>query len=292
MSKVLLVGANGFVGRVVSIELEKEHQLTKASHTPGEGIIQLDATDYDQTLKVIGKYEPEVIVNCAGIVENSERAEANVTITMNLLKAATASKLELKRFIVSSSAAVYGNVESLPVDEDTSTGPTGPYGMYKAQESERAKAYGLEHGINVVTARIFNPLGPGMHERFLVSALLRQIGEVKASERESVEVHRLDSLRDYIDVRDIARAISSLVSAKKLVHTSYNIGSGVATSNEELVQTLLRAVSMSNVQIVQSSGEPEKLVASQADITRIYEELGWQPQYDLESTITEIINNV
>ena len=85
MSNLLLVGANGFIGRAVADEIGKKHRLIKTSNEVRPGMILLDATNYNKVLELISKYKPEVIVNCAGVVQNNESAKANVTISMNLL---------------------------------------------------------------------------------------------------------------------------------------------------------------------------------------------------------------
>ena len=99
---------------------------------------------------------------------------------------------------------------------------------------------------------------------------------------------RLDSKRDYIDVRDVASAFSALLDGN-LQNAVYNIGRGKAVTNRELVEMLLREKKMpAELSIVETEQKAEPLVASCADISRIMEDTGWQPKYDLQNTIEEM----
>jgi nucleoside-diphosphate-sugar epimerase len=291
---VFILGANGFVGRSVAEELRSSYETILVSNTPGADFIQLDATDFDSTVSVLKETKPEYIVNCAGIVQNTEAAAANVDITMNLLKSVVAANITVKRFIILGSAAEYGIVEpsSSGTSEVDEVKPFSVYGKYKAQETKEALEFGRNNSIDVVVARLFNPIGKNMNDRFLIPALLRQIEEIKTGNRSDVEISRADSLRDYIDVRDVARAIGALLSAERLEYNLYNIGSGKEISNQVLISTLFESLGMqSKPSIVETQTEPEDTIASKADISRIIEDTNWKPEYTLQDTIREIIKD-
>ena len=109
-------------------------------------------------------------------------------------------------------------------------------------------------------------------------------------DRSQLEISRLDSRRDYLDVRDIASAIKVLVE-NTTSHHVYNIGSGKSTSNGELLDIILKQSGVVvRPPVFEQNTTPEELMAIQADITRINEEFGWSPQYSLEDTIKDIID--
>lgn len=284
--KILVVGANGFIGSAVSEALaDGEWPVARAAREEGPGLEVLDATKYDQTIAVLEKIKPSIIVNAAGVVQNNESASLNVTMTMNLLRAAKELNLPLHRFIVSGSAAVYGHVSSLPVSEEVPVAPFSEYGKFKAEEERQALDFGAVNGIDVVVTRIFNPIGKGMNGRQLIPSIIRQL----QSGASVIEVSRADSIRDYLDVLDVAAGFAALLKADRLAHTVYNLGSGVATSNEELIRFVCQALKVKKPTIRETQIEPEQQVASQADISRMVEELGWRPTRNIKSTIEEII---
>jgi GDP-4-dehydro-6-deoxy-D-mannose reductase len=287
--KVLILGADGFVGRGIAAEASRRHEVFASTRKQDE--YNVDLTDQDAVESLLRKTNPEIIVNAAGIVENSERSMLNVTFTSNILHAALEIGLKPK-LIICSSAGLYGHVneDDLPVPETLPTNPIGQYATSKKIEEETALQFGKENSITVLAARLFNPIGPGMHERFLITNILHQINQIKHSEREHIEISRLDSRRDYIDLRDIARAVVSLfeVEANDRV---YNIGSGRATNNATILNLLLASEGLPiDTPVKETSELPEQTVACQADIRRISAATGWSPKYSLEETIQGVID--
>lgn len=287
--RVLILGADGFVGRGIAAEAAERHEVFASTRKMDE--YNVDLTDEVGIEHLLRKTNPEVIVNAAGIVENSERALLNVTFTKNLLNGVL--KLGTRpRFIICSSAGLYGHVkeEDLPVSEMVPVNPIGYYANSKKDEERLALQIGAENSIPVISARLFNPIGPGMHERFLISNLIHQIKNIKDGMREHIEISRLDSKRDYIDLRDIAKAVVSLFDANQ-DENIYNIGSGRATENRAILRLLLEAEGVPlDVSVKETSDIPEQTVACQADISRIRHATGWAPIYSLEETIQGVVD--
>jgi nucleoside-diphosphate-sugar epimerase len=290
--KILVVGSDGFVGRNVADLLSQEHEVLRANRKPAEKELFVDLLDLESITKVIKQSEPETVINCAGVVDNSEAASQNPIFTKNLLNQIVLSSLKPKRVIISGSAAEYGIVDpsNIPVAETAPLNATSGYGLSKLQEEEAALEIGENSGIDVVVARIFNPIGAGMHPRFLIPKLISQLDEYNQGERNSIEVSRLDSKRDYVNIKDISAAIKCLVENNPKERV-YNIGSGNSTSNAELIDLVIK---LSNAtkrpKIIETATEPESLVAIQADITRLSDEFGWTPIHGIEETIKEIIH--
>jgi GDP-4-dehydro-6-deoxy-D-mannose reductase len=236
------------------------------------------------------RLKPDIIINCAGIIENTEKAFLNVTYTENLLRAITESGHAPMRLIIIGSAAEYGVLGSrdLVVDENVATEPAGNYGRAKAEEIQRALKYGEKHGIPVIVARLFNPLGPNMKGKFLTSNIISQIKNIKVGERHTIELGRLDAGRDYVDVRDAGEAII-LLAESSLRHAVYNIGSGVRTSNRTIVEILLETYSLPpDTPVTETNPLPEPFVAERANISRIHRDTGWKPKHTILDTIRSI----
>jgi len=252
--------------------------------------VHVDLTQSGTITAALQQVRPDAIANCAGIVDNSDKAKLNGIFTGNLLKAVVDSGLTFRRIVVTGSAAEYGIVDHLPVSETTPLRPTSVYGESKVEEASLALKYRADHEIPVTVARLFNPIGAGMHPRMLIPSLVRQIEEIRQGIRTEVEVSRLDARRDYIDIRDVATAILALIELDPR-EPVYNIGSGRPTSNADLVDLILGAIKLPQKPgITQTGPEPEPLFANQADVTRLKTELGWSPAHPIAETIKEIVD--
>lgn len=292
MKKALVLGGRGFVGAAVAGRLRDTYDLyTTCVELPEHRQeLQLDLTDKAAVTSLLRSIKPNLIVNCAGIVSNDERARLNGVITQNILEAVVELAISPDRIITMGSAAEYGEVDraDFPISEDYPISPTSIYGKSKADEVKTALKYAKDNKLNLTIVRLFNPIGPGMNERMLIPSLLRQLRAEKDGLKHTITVNRLDAERDFIDVRDVASAIKLILGAEPR-HDVYNIGSGEATSISDLVEVLVHTLGLTeSVAIQQSSDEPEPTVASQADITRLSREFSWAPQYTLDNVIAEL----
>lgn len=287
--RVLVIGANGFVGRGVSEALSGKHEVIPSYRGSQHDGPSIDLQDPKSIADALNEVRPDAIVDCVGIVENSDKAADNPVFTRNLLEQVAASALPIKRVVIMGSAGEYGPVEKLPVSEDTPRRATSPYGVSKIEEVDTALDF-REKGLPVVVARLFNPIGSGMPDRMIIPGVMRQLVEVNAGRKDTVEVGRLDAKRDYIDVADVGNAVAALLS-KTPKEAVYNIGSGVSTTNRQLVELIL-AESGLKVQpnIVETSDTPEPLFAVQADISRLHNEFGWEPRVSIEDTVRSVIH--
>lgn len=285
--RMLVLGSSGFVGSYVSEE------LNNSGHTVLNGIDEktgkrVDLTDLAAINSYFIKTIPEVIINCSGVIDATGDFEDNIRFTNNILKASKDTGLTISNVIITGSAGEYGEVENLPVTENTPLKATSPYALSKIREEQNAIEFSETNNIPVTILRVFNPIGIGMRDRFLVPGFLRQIREYKQGKRDHIEVSRLDSPRDYIDARDVACAFR-LVAEGRPKHRVYNIGSGKQTTNGEVLDLLIKNVKLSSrPKVIETSDAAEPQLASQADTSRIKGEFGWEPKIRLEQTIKDI----
>jgi len=289
--KILVIGANGFVGHgVAEAARAQQHEVVEGYRQSNDASI--DLLDPSSIVLAIRAHRPEAIINAAGIIPPGN-VQQNPTLSANLVRAIHESGHKPKQIIVSGSAAEYGIVEptDLPVNEDMPTYPTNDYGKSKVQETAMALRLGVEYGLSVVVARIFNPIGPNMQSRFLTARLLAQIDECRQGKRQNIEIGRRDACRDYLDVRDLGTAVVAIAAGDPRC-TVYNVGSGRKTSNGELADMFVQYSQISPVpSIIETQDQPEPPVASQADISRLQEDFGWTPRYSLEQTVKDIIDD-
>lgn len=293
--KILVAGSDGFIGRNVYRTLKEGDNAVVGLSRPGLGEdYGVDLSNYNDVEAVMRQIQPEVIINCAGVVSVDGDLDANKDISVNLLTAALAPHSNLRRFIMCGSAGEYGVVspEDYPIKETQSLAATQPYPLSKIAEERAIKEIGRSKSIDVIIARIFNPIGPKMAPRFLVSGILRQIDALRSGELNFIEVGRLDAPRDYIDITDVANAIGHLATTMTHNYQEYNIGSGVPIKNGQLIELMLEKSGFDkSVTIKETSSKPEEPIASQADITRMKDDFGWSPQISLEETIKGVIEH-
>jgi len=294
MKNILVIGASGFIGRAVVDELRMSHNVIAASNNAIKGYddVDIDLMDRKSLQNVLISAKPDFIVNCAGIVENSEKADLNYQFTRNLLTAIMEANIRPEAVIIMGSASEYGEVSDdlLPVKEDAPLKAESLYGKSKIKETNYALSFAQKNNLNVIVARLFNPIGTGMHSRFLIPKIISQIQLFDADKGGEIEVNRLDAERDYIDVRDVAAAIRAIIDGKPS-YDVYNIGSGVATSNGDLLVLIInKCANGIIVKVKETSQIREPQFASCADISRIEDDLGWYPTYTIEEAIKGIVN--
>ena len=290
--RILVIGANGFIGANIASFFSKSHLVYRSSRNPSKNKNRLfiDLLQKASIEKALQKATPEVVIHCAGVIDNGPRARLNVDFTRNLLESVKSLGINPK-IIICGSASVYGIVkkEDLPISENHQLNPVGDYANAKKEEEEFALKFASENQLNVVVMRIFNPVGKGMQPRFLIPNLISQLDDVKKTQTSSITVRRKDSLRDYLDVRDVTLA-AKCICENPTAYNVYNIGSGISTSNEELIKSILKISNIGEIDIVQSEPKPELIFAAQADIARIKGDLAWQPSYSLEEALKEIVS--
>lgn len=279
---VLLTGATGFVGRHTLAELlARGHRVETWSRR--EAI----ATHARHAAHVADLLEPRtfrerrerfdaVLHLAAHAVPHARWTEVmrdeNVRACENLL-AHVREHAPRARFVLASSAAVYASSRE-PLGEDAALGARGLYGASKLLCEERARASGLELSI----ARLFNQIGPGMPAGLAVSDLCERL----ARGDDPLVMQGADSTRDFLDVRDGARALAAILEAPRA--GTWNVGSGVGRTLSELARGLCAALAIER-RIEFRAREPDAIVAR---IEKARAELGWAPSIAFEETLERL----
>jgi UDP-glucose 4-epimerase len=262
-----------------------------------------DAGDERLVASVIAQHDVDSIIHLAGsvVVPESMRDPLgyyrnNTMTTQSLLKAAI--KSGVGRFIFSSTAAVYGNPEHVPVREDAPTRPLSPYGFSKLMTEIMLHDVATAHGMKYVALRYFNVAGADPKGRTGLATvgathLLKIAVEAATGQRAKVDVFGTDyptpdgsCIRDFIHVGDLVDAHRSALSYLRSGGTSVtlNCGYGRGYSVIETIEAVRRVSGCPfAVQYApRRSGDIMKMVA---DTTRIRSLLDWTPRYDDLDTI-------
>ena len=286
-----MTGAGGFAGRHL-VEL-----LASSGHAPvTPSSSELDLLDRPALQDALRGAEPGAIFHLAAFSsprlswEQPDRALlTNIEMTLNLLEAA---RLEAPgaTIVLVGSGQVYGEPDSLPVDEDAPLDPRNPYAVSKASCDMLGRQYATAFGMRVVRVRPFNHAGPGQSDDYVVSTLARQVAEAEAGGREPALLRTGDvrAARDFTDVRDVVRAYVLAAGAEP---AAYNVCSGVSVTIAELIE-LLREVARVEVR---QEDDPQRMRAHDArEMRGSHERLtaasGWEPEIPLPQTVLDTLD--
>jgi UDP-glucose 4-epimerase len=262
-----------------------------------------DAADENLVEGVIAAHGVESVIHFAGsiVVPESMRDPLayyrnNTMTTRSLLNAVV--KCGVSRFIFSSTAAVYGNPDQMPVPENAPTRPLSPYGSSKLMTEIMLHDVASAHGMNYIVLRYFNVAGADPLARIgLATAgathLLKIAVEAATGQRAKIEVYGTDyptpdgsCIRDFIHVSDLAQAHRAALSYLREggASATLNCGYGRGYSVLETIAAV-RRVSGRNFAVQHAARRPGDITTMVADTSRIRTTLDWTPQYDDLETI-------
>lgn len=300
--KLLVMGGAGYIGAIAAKQLVAAgHEVTvldslargyREAVPAGARFVQADLLDQPRLTEIVGEGY-DAVLHFAGLIIVPESVShpvryyrAIVGGTMNLLDAMRAAGV--RRLIYSSSAAVYGVPDRMPITEETPTIALSPYGAAKLTVDQMLGFEATAHGLAAISMRYFNPVGASgdqgeSHEpeTHLVPLLL----QAAAGQRPSATLYGTDydtpdgtCIRDYIHVEDLARAhLLALATAQPGEHRIYNLGNGAGFSNRQVIEAV-RRVTGRDVQVVEAPRRPGDLALLIASSQRARDELGWVPE--------------
>ncbi|MBF6176737.1 UDP-glucose 4-epimerase GalE [Nocardia blacklockiae] len=220
----------------------------------------------------------------------------NVVKTLALLEAMR--RAGTPRLVFSSTAAVYGEPEQVPITEAAATRPTNPYGASKLAIDHAITSYAVAHGLAATSLRYFNVAGAygGLGENRVVEThLIPLVLQTALGHRESISVFGTDyptpdgtAIRDYIHILDLAQAhLLALADSRPGEHRIFNLGSGTGFSVRQVISACERVTGrpIAAVDSPRRPGDPAVLIASSE---RAVAELGWNPRHnDLDEIVSD-----
>ena len=315
----LLTGGAGYIGTHIADEfisagksvvivdslyqgLESRITFLRAKHGAEIPFIKCDIRDYNEIENAIREYKIDGIVHTAALKAVGESMEkpdeyfqVNLDATKELIE--IAKRNGVKKFIFSSTAAVYGSPDSMePCKEDGPKAPISPYGDSKYQAESSVTAFINEPGNHGTSLRFFNVVGTAAPELLdnsvenLVPIVLGKLNKGQAPVIFGTDYPTTDGtcIRDYVDVRDIARAHLAAANATTKLPPAMNIGTGRGASVREIIKLVLDATNKSDTAVIENprrAGDPAFLCA---DVTLAKSAMGFQSQYSLEASIRSL----
>lgn len=306
-AKVLVTGGAGYIGsHVVKLLGERGYSvLTYDNLSYGHrdsvlygGLIVADLSDREKLKQTFKEFKPDAVMHFAASIVVPESIKEpvkyyrnNFCNTLNLVE--TCLEHDVKNFIFSSSAAVYGIPEKCPVSEDAPLNPINPYGRSKAMVESMLHEVAQAKDFRYISLRYFNVAGADGSGRLGqrrkdATHLITLAVKTALGKRQYLEIYGTDyptpdgtCIRDYIHVDDLADAhilvLEYLLDGGK--SEIFNCGYGHGYSVRQVVEATKKVTGV-NFKVIETGrreGDPPELVA---DSTKLKNTLGWKPHYD------------
>ena len=301
--KFFITGGAGFIGRhLVAKLLHDKHEITifdnfssssknDITHLleDGVGLVTGDILDYDLLLKSMPNYDFVIHLAAQTSVSQSvanPKTTADIIVdgTVNVLKSCV--KTNVKNIIFSSSAAVYGNSINTLLAENAQLSPLSSYGASKLVAEYNLLAFSKLFGLNCISLRLFNVYGNGQSsEAGVIRKFLKNISEDAPIEIFGDGVQS----RDFVHVSDVIQAFYCAIrniEAKR--GEVYNIGSGSATSINELASLLISSKEK-DLQVIHKPALEGEIKDSKADISLAENDIGYSPQMSLSDGLASLV---
>ena len=315
----LLTGGAGYIGTHIADEfiasgknvviydslyqgLESRIIYLRAKHGVEIPFIKADIRDYNEIENVIRTHRIDGIVHTAALKavgesmeKSDEYFQVNLEASQELIK--IAKRNNVRKFIFSSTAAVYGSPDTMePCKEDAPKAPISPYGDSKYQAESVVTDFINTPGNHGTSLRFFNVVGTAAKELLdnsvenLVPIVLGKLNKGEAPIIFGTDYPTPDGtcIRDYVDVRDIARAHLAAANATTKLPPAMNIGTGRGASVREIIKLALEATNKADTkvnEVERRAGDPAFLCA---DVSLAKSAMGFESQYSLEASIRSL----
>ncbi len=283
MSKILVTGASGFIGRALVFSLKAQ----------GWNVVAVDSATGDiadkEALAGIAQSEIAHVFHLAGktFVPDSwddplAFCRTNVLGTVNVLEFCRKRRIPITYV----SAYVYGHPDSLPIGENSAVRPSNPYALTKRLAEEACEFYASAYDLSVTTIRPFNVYGIGQAKNFLIPEIIDQALDIG----NEIVVKDLVPKRDYVYLEDLVTALLATMDNSG-GYRVYNIGYGVSLSVQEIIDAIQNIAGTQKKVVCENVVRTNELMDVVADISKAGRELGWHPEYTFHAGLEHIIRS-
>ncbi|HEX6501019.1 MAG TPA: NAD(P)-dependent oxidoreductase [Micromonosporaceae bacterium] len=297
--RAAVLGGTGFVGRPVCRALaDLGYQVVAiARHAPdASGPVPVRPLDLvragvDEVAEVLRREDVDVVVNAAGGMwglTDDEMVAANLTLVRNAVAAASAMPHPV-RFVQLGTVHEYGLVPvGTSMAEDSPARPVTTYGELKLRCTETVIDAAERGTVDGVSLRIGNVTGAGQPAVSLLGVVAGQLWQAHRESRSAViTTGPLGSMRDFVNLSDVVRAIALVAAVPELPARLFNIGTGRATAARDMVRMLID-VSGVDTELIEAESTTAESTWQQMSVDRAGRLLGWSPVGDLSDGIKEL----
>ena len=300
--RVMVTGGAGYIGSVIVEELVRAghtpvvfDSLVKAHQAalpPGVPLVAGDVRETDCVRRALIEHEIEAVIHMAALIEVGRSVtqphtffENNVGGSLSVLRAMI--EAGVTKYVFSSTAALYGDPERLPITEDEPAKPTNPYGESKLMVEQMMRWDAPAHGLTATSLRYFNAAGATERngEQHEPETHLIPLVLAAAEANRPVKIFGTDyptrdgtTVRDYVHVVDLAQAHLLALHRDEPGLRIYNVGNGNGYSVREVIAAAreVTGLPLPAEELPRREGDQ---IATVASAERIRRELGWQPQH-------------
>jgi len=295
---VLITGVAGFIARYVARHFAAQGWLVIGTDSsPPENAPTANLKAYHQLRlpapalgDLLKEYSPEVFVHCAGrasvglsVTDPLSDFYGNTVLTLEVLNSLRIHSPNC-RFIFLSSAATYGNPQSLPISEGQLTTPLSPYGFHKLQSEQLCLEFAKVYGLSTASVRIFSAYGPGLRRQVMWDichkAIIQKSVTLQGTGQES---------RDFIHALDIAKALALVATDAPMQGEVYNLATGKEVTIAGLAGLILGVLEYKGILEFDGEVPTGNPLNWHADITSI-KSLGFNPTVNLEDGVKTFSN--
>jgi GDP-4-dehydro-6-deoxy-D-mannose reductase len=301
--RILVTGANGFVGRHLCALLAARGHTVVPAGGPSQGgdVLPLDLQDALNVAGVVDVARPDAVAHLAAqafvpaaIADPWYTHDVNAGGTLRLLEAIRAARdagAGDPRVLVVGSADVYGSQPpaAYPLAETTAMRPTNPYAASKVAAEAYTIAAAVTYKLDAVVARAFNHVGPGQDQRFAVASFALQLARIAAGGNPLLLVGNLDAERDFLDVRDVVAAYALLLEGGGARGEVYNVASGRAVTIKDVLRQLV-TIARVGVEIRDDAARlrPADVPRLIGDAAKLRAATGWAPHVPLPMALRDV----
>lgn len=293
---VLVTGAYGYVGRNICKLLSNN-----GAHVFGIGHGDWVSTEYEKygikswtnshvTLDALANLSvpPDIIIHCAGgssvqasVIQPISDFTSTVSSTYAVLEFIR-TRVPKTKLVYPSSAAVYGCATKFPISENDAINPVSPYGLHKLFSEQLCRSYAISYSLNIAIVRLFSIYGPGLKKQLMWDACQR------LSRGDYLFFGTGEETRDWLHIEDATSLLLLAATYANVDCPTINGGSGVATTNRDMLQQLAGFLGESPIPQFNLQNRPGDPLYYHADISTA-RSWGWQPRIPLVNGIAEYV---
>jgi GDP-4-dehydro-6-deoxy-D-mannose reductase len=314
--KILITGVAGFVGRhliqyltrednhqILGLDIKLDNFISSSDCNKVKSKIktlEVDLANSKKVLSIIDEFKPQYVYHLAAQSSVSyswdnpiDTFKINVFGGVNILESLKETQANCRVLMVCT-AEEYGEMEdsSKAITEDSKIYPSNPYAISKSALDFLSTTYHKAYNLEVFVSRSFNHIGPGQSERFVASDFAKQIAEIENGIREPiVMVGNIGAARDFLDVRDVVKAYSFIVSKGKAGNV-YNVCSGKKRKISDLLDILISLSTKSNikVEVDRSKFRPVDVDSIYGSNAKLKRHTGWKADCRIEDSLKDTLD--
>lgn len=316
MQKYLITGYSGFVGYhflsylnsiakekvfVIGLDIIFPNDFSNWSFNNLEIIHKtINLLDFNEVNSVITEYIPTHIVHLAAFSsvgkswkDPSGYFSNNVGAFLNIVESIRKNEIKCRILNIGSSEE-YGSVneKQIPILETNRINPDNPYAVTKMSQEGLAHVYSSGFGMDIISTRSFNHIGPRQRDVFVVAAFTKQVAQAVIDERKALDMITgdLNVIRDFLDVRDVVSAYYLLLE-KGISGEVYNVCSGEGIPLQRIISELsnISGISISN-HVSPDLLRPNDIKKIIGSNEKLKKDTNWERNYSLEETLADTLN--